>query len=47
MIKHDSLDKASLNNEALSRQQVYITQSVPFTMYLSTEVASGCRLVMQ
>jgi hypothetical protein len=35
MVKHDSLDKAPLNDEALSRQQKLYNGS----RYLSTEVA--------
>jgi hypothetical protein len=46
MIKHDSLDKALLNDEALSKQQnlyggsCFTSQKgVPFIMSLSSEVA--------
>ena len=38
-VKLDSLDTASLNDEALQWEQVYNIQSVPFFMSLSTEIA--------
>jgi len=58
MVKHDSLDKAPLNDEALRRQQKLYGGSrfTPYKVYnLSCPWAqkfpglypSGCRLVMQ